>query len=71
MEGVCIGEISRVLDLVVNGDELGFTSSEVVVGVVGGIKGPRAIGVDGESIDGIADQGVRGGFRVEIAAGIE
>ena len=40
MEGVGISEISRVLDLIVNGDEFGFTSGEVVVGVVCGIKGP-------------------------------
>ena len=71
LEGVCIGEISRVLDLVVDGDDLCFTSSEAVVGVVGGIKGPGAIGIDGESVDGSTDQGVSSGFRVEIAAGIE
>ena len=40
-----------VSDLIGDVDGLRFTNSEEVVGVVGGIEGPGAISIDGETRD--------------------
>ena len=51
-EGAGIGEASSVLDLVVNGDGLDLTFCQSVVGGISGVKGPGAIGADGEALNG-------------------
>ena len=67
-EGVGVSETTGVSDLIVDVDGLCFSSGEAVVGVVGGIKGPGTIGVDGQtsnasggSIDGDAIRASDGG----------
>ena len=68
LEGVGVSETTGVSDLIVDVDGLCFSSGEAVVGVVGGIKGPGTIGVDGQtsnasggSIDGDAIRASDGG----------
>ena len=48
-EGVGVSETTGVSDLIVDVDDLGFTSGEAVVGVVGWIKLPGTIRVDGQT----------------------
>ena len=56
LEGIGVGEVAGVSDLIGDRDDLGFTCGEAVVGVVGGVKRPGAIGIDGEAINGIANE---------------
>ena len=51
-EGAGIREASSVLDLVVDGDGLDLTFCQSVVGGISGVEGPRAIGADGEALNG-------------------
>ena len=69
-EGIGVSETTGVSDLIGDVDHLRLTSGEAVVGVVGGIKGPGTIGVDGQtsnscggSIDGDAIRASDGGRR--------
>ena len=43
---------------VIDVDDLCFTSSKALVGVVGWIKAPGSISVDGQASDGVANEGV-------------
>ena len=51
-EGAGIREASSVLNLVVDGDGLDLTFCQSVVGGISGVKGPGAIGADGEALNG-------------------
>ena len=48
-KGVVIGEPTSVSDLIGDVDGLDFTFCQSVVGVVGWVKGPGAIGIDGQA----------------------
>ena len=71
LERVCISEFSGVSHLIVHGDDLGFTSGEAVVSVIGWIKLPGAIRIDRQAIDRISDQRVSRFLWVGIAVGIK
>ena len=51
-KGVVTCQASSVLDLVVDGDGLDLTFCQSVVGGISGVKGPGAIGADGEALNG-------------------